>query len=59
MLSENVQVWLRSFTGIVSVIPAKCVKERLGKPQVKGVSETPVIPKSPATLVLNAYRLVV
>ena len=58
MLSVNVHVWLRSFTGLVSVMPPKWVNDRLGKPQANGFCETPVMPRSPGDVGVERVEVV-
>src|SRR5262249_21257352 len=56
MLSENVQVWLRSSWGLVSVRLPKLVNDKFGRPQSNGFVDTPVMPSVPVMSRLKAYR---
>src|SRR5271155_2598162 len=49
-LSLRRSVWLRTSEGTGSFSPEKLVKLIAGMPKVRGAVETPVIPRSPATL---------
>src|SRR5579872_7394408 len=56
MESENEIVWSRRSSGLVSFSDAKFVNARFGNPKSNGFCETPPIPRSPVTLLENAYR---